>query len=237
MNKEIIVLAVTAATIGFFHTLFGPDHYIPFITIAKARQWNYRKTLLITLLCGIGHVGSSIILGLVGVSCGLAVIKLEVFESFRGDWAAWALICFGLLYAIYGVRKAFITKSHEHKHIHTRGEAHSHLHIHAGNHTHIHADEHEFHWTPWALFVIFVLGPCEPLIPVLMYPAANESVFGMFMVAGIFSIVTISTMMGMVIVGVYGLSFVPLKRMERYSHALAGSAIMMCGCSIIFLGL
>jgi len=25
----------------------------------------------------------------------------------------------------------------------------------------------------WALFLIFVFGPCEPLIPLIMYPAAK----------------------------------------------------------------
>jgi nickel/cobalt exporter len=31
MNSEILILAGTAATLGFVHTLIGPDHYFPFI--------------------------------------------------------------------------------------------------------------------------------------------------------------------------------------------------------------
>ena len=38
------------------------------------------------------------------------------------------------------------------------------------------------------LFTIFVFGPCEPLIPILMYPAAKSSVAGMLLVAGVFSV-------------------------------------------------
>jgi len=33
MSNELMILLVTAASIGFFHTLLGPDHYLPFIVI------------------------------------------------------------------------------------------------------------------------------------------------------------------------------------------------------------
>lgn len=31
LSREMIILPGTAAFIGFFHTLLGPDHYLPFI--------------------------------------------------------------------------------------------------------------------------------------------------------------------------------------------------------------
>ncbi len=37
MSHEIVVLGIAAASIGFFHTLLGPDHYLPFIVMARAR--------------------------------------------------------------------------------------------------------------------------------------------------------------------------------------------------------
>ncbi len=77
MNSEITILALTAASVGFVHTLFGPDHYLPFIVLAKSRKWSYRKTGIITLACGLGHVGSSIVLGLIGVAFGLGIHKLD----------------------------------------------------------------------------------------------------------------------------------------------------------------
>ena len=94
MSNEITLLAITAASIGFFHTLFGPDHYLPFIMMSKARNWSTSRTMLITFLCGLGHVGSSIVLGIIGVSIGIAITKIEFFESFRGNLAAWAFIAF-----------------------------------------------------------------------------------------------------------------------------------------------
>ena len=91
--------------------------------------------------------------------------------------------------------------------------------------------------TPWVLFTIFVLGPCEPLIPLIMYPAVEHSLAGMVVVAAVFSVVTIGTMMSVVLVAAWGAGFVKLGSAERFSHALAGAAICFSGLAIQFLGL
>jgi hypothetical protein len=51
MNQELGIFLITAVSIGFFHTLFVSDHYVPFITMAKARNWSTFKTACITILC------------------------------------------------------------------------------------------------------------------------------------------------------------------------------------------
>ncbi len=237
MPHALVILLITAASVGFFHTLFGPDHYVPFIVMAQARRWSMKKTTLVTLLCGVGHVGSSIVLGLIGVAMGIAVTKLEVAEGFRGNLAAWALIAFGLVYFVWGLRRALRNRPHTHSHVHQNGSAHDHPHVHTTQHAHVHTETGKQNITPWVLFTIFVLGPCEPLIPILMYPAAKENVWGMVLVAAVFASVTISTMLGVVVVSTFGVNLLPLRRLERYTHALAGATICLCGLSIQFLGL
>lgn len=122
MISEMLVLGGTAASIGFIHTVLGPDHYLPFIAMSKARGWSGRKTAIVTLLCGLGHVMSSIILGLVGVSLGIVVFRLESVESSRGDLAGWILIAFGLIYLLWGIRRAVRERSHDHRHGRRNGE-------------------------------------------------------------------------------------------------------------------
>ena len=236
MSKELIILYITAASIGFFHTVFGPDHYLPFIVMSKARRWPPVKTALVTIFCGIGHIMSSILLGLIGIALGIAVMKLTAFEAFRGNLAAWVLIGFGFAYFIWGLRKAIKKRPHRHYHAHRENTAHVHEHIHASEHFHIHG-ENKKNITPWILFTIFVLGPCEPLIPILMYPAAKNSLVGLLCVTGIFGAVTILTMLCIVMVLSLGINLVHLGRFERYSHALAGVTICLSGLSIQFLGL
>ena len=106
MTDAISILAGTAALVGFGHTLCGPDHYLPFIVMGKARKWTLAKTMWITFLCGLGHVLSSVLLGLIGVAFGLALGKLEAFEAYRGNLAAQALIIFGFTYCVWGIHRA-----------------------------------------------------------------------------------------------------------------------------------
>ena len=90
--------------------------------------------------------------------------------------------------------------------------------------------------TPWVIFVIFVLGPCEPLIPLLMYPAAREDPAGVLLVTGVFGVITVLTMTFIVALALMGLQTVKLKRFEPYGHALAGLAIFACGMGVALLG-
>lgn len=235
-ETTIIALAGLAATIGFGHTLTGPDHYVPFIVMSRARKWSMLKTTWITILCGIGHVGSSVLLGLVGVALGMAIGKLTPIEEIRGEVAAYLFIAFGLAYFVWGLRRALRNRPHRHEHVHVEGDEHLHDHTHDTDHAHVHAEPTKANITPWVLFTVFVFGPCEPLIPILMYPAATRSYRGLLLVTGIFAAVTIGTMLAVVIVGSLGVNFLPLKKIERYTHALAGAAIALCGLAIV-LGL
>ncbi len=70
-----------------------------------------------------------------------------------------------------------------------------------------------------------------------MYPAAKSSAFGVVLVTAVFGGVTIATMLGAVLVASWGLSLVHMERFERYSHALAGGTIFLCGMAIQVLGL
>jgi sulfite exporter TauE/SafE len=237
MNQEISVLLITAASIGFIHTILGPDHYLPFIVISKARKWSKYKTIWVTTLSGVGHVLSSVLLGTIGIGFGFALQDLELIETSRGEIAAWLMITFGLLYFIWGLRRAWRSKTHEHIHKHKNGTTHTHLHDHHSEHTHVHEVEGNVNLTPWILFTIFVFGPCETLIPMLMFPAANESMAGLVLVTIVFGLSTILTMLTVVLVGINGVNFIPLGRLEKYTHAIAGLIIFLSGSAIQFLGL
>jgi sulfite exporter TauE/SafE len=234
-----MILLVTAGTLGFTHTLFGPDHYLPFIVIAKAKKWSSLKTAWVTFLCGLGHLGSSILIGVIGIVFGVALSKLEFVESFRGNIVGWLLLGFGLAYFVYGLRKSWKNRPHKHPHLHEDGSVHEHVHTHVIQHAHIHIEKEEdtANLTPWFLFIIFVFGPCEILIPLLMYPAVQASFGAMILVVGTFSLATIATMLTTVLLGTYGIKAVRFPFLERNSEAVAGFSIMLCGMAIQFLGL
>jgi ABC-type nickel/cobalt efflux system permease component RcnA len=239
LNHELVLLCATAASLGLVHTLLGPDHYLPFVALSRARSWSTLKTTAITVVCGIGHVLSSVLLGAIGIALGVAVARMEGIESVRGDVAAWALTAFGLVYTIWGIQRAVRGRPHRHAHAHDDGTAHVHAHEHEQGHEHGHGHGHAHQGvtnrslTPWVLFTIFVLGPCEPLIPILMVPAARESVFGITLVVAVFGLVTVATMLTVVLLLLKGLDKMPGHGLERYSHAAAGVAVLACGVAVL----
>ncbi len=237
MTEEFLILFVTTASIALIHTVTGPDHYLPFIVISKARSWKIKKTIWFTALCGLGHVGSSVLLGIIGIALGIAVGKLEFFEGVRGSIVSWLFTSFGLIYMIWGIRRAYKNKSHIHLHFHKNGSMHEHTHTHHKEHVHIHESKEKASLTPWILFTIFIFGPCEPLIPIVMYPAAKHNYSQMIILTIVFSLITITTMIVLVTAASYGFKFFPVKKLERHSHTLAGGTIFLCGLGMLLLDL
>jgi nickel/cobalt exporter len=245
MDTELGILVLTALTIGFVHTALGPDHYIPFVAMARSNRWSFKKTIWITILCGIGHLAGSVLIGAAGLLMGSVLMQLRWLESFRGETAAWLLIGFGLAYLTWGILEAIRDVPHTHMHSHRDGTVHSHRHRHDLEHRHIHreSDLREdsdpnssfCRWrafSPWLLFLIFAFGPCEVLIPILMYPAAEANTLAVFAVVLAFSTATLATMVTCVTVLVYGLEIVKFPNLHRLSHAMAGFAILICGVLI-----
>lgn len=237
--QALEILLASAVTIGFGHTLIGIDHSLPFVVIGRAKGWPLKKVLGLTFLCGLGHVLSSVVLGMAGISLGVALEKLEFIEASRGDLAAWALILFGFAYAGWSIARKRRMQEHVHEH---NGVVHTHEHEGASGEGHGHSHSHvapgdAASMTAWSLFVIFVLGPCEPLIPLLMFPAARSGPWDVALVAGAFGLTTIGTMMTVVTVGYLGLQVPVFRRLEAHVDTLAGLAIASSGLAIKVLGI
>jgi sulfite exporter TauE/SafE len=234
--SSLSILLAAAASAGFIHTILGPDHYLPFIVMSKARNWNLKQTLFTTLYCGMGHVASSILIGFLGIALGYGISHIEGVESIRGTLAGWAFFIFGFAYMSWGIFKAIKNKPHTHPHSHGNSQLHTHKHEHNTDHAHLHAQKTKI-LTPWILFIIFVLGPCEILIPLVMIPAANHDTNGIVAISILFSAVTVLTMCAAVTIGYYGFKILPTAKIDRFMHAIAGATISLSGFAILFLGL
>ena len=232
MNNEATIAALLTAAIltGVIHTAAGPDHYLPFIAISKSRGYGYLETILWTVVCGIGHVGSSMLiaLGFMLFAELLTRTRLEWLEAWRSDIAAYAMIGMGaalLLHSLYGRWKH-----------HPR----SHCHVHADgtveHHTHAPAEIHPSgRLSYWVVFIIFVLGPCEAMLPLLTASAALGAM-SVVWVSLVFSLATIATMVGLVMAGRFGLNMLRFPWLEKFAPEIAGGTVMACGLAIVCLG-
>ena len=108
MPTTLSILLGLAVADAVVHTIAGPDHYLPFIMIARSRGYSMMRALIWTLLCGIGHVGSALFIALLFMYAShlLSESNMEWINENRGDLAAWALIGFGAAYLIYSLRRS-----------------------------------------------------------------------------------------------------------------------------------
>ncbi len=217
------VLATAAVTVGFLHTVLGPDHYLPFVAIGAARRWSRTKLLVVTALCGAVHIAASFAIALVvGGLMGLGVSRVEEVFGWQGDVVAWSLVVLGLGYAAWG-----LLRPHRHRHMPDGS------HLPEGLADGESRPSSSRDVTVWALVLIFAFGPCEAMIPLVMLPSAQGSVAGIALVLGLFGVVTVVTMTALVGVLHAGVKLLPTDRLARASHPLAGAVIALCGVAIL----
>lgn len=206
-------LVTAAISVAFFHSL-APDHWLPFVALAKSSKWSMGKLGWVTTLAGIGHVVSSLLLGLVGLWAGLAVHHLQGAEVWRGSVGVWLLIGFGVAYAVWGLKHA----------------QHQHPHLSIEKAVKVYAVRRM-----WMLMAIMVFGPCEPLIP-LMFVAAQQGMPVVAAVSAIFSVVTVGMVIGQSCLSYAGVRLIQAPWIERYAHALTGLVIVLTAIFVLLTG-
>ncbi len=207
------LLLISTASVAFFHAL-APDHWMPFAAIGKAQKWSKLRLLWVTFISGIGHVGISIVFGIIGILLGFSLAKLKAVEGHRGEIVLWLLIGFGVAYMLWGIKKAREKKRKD-------------------------IDEAELKAKTvavWTMFAIIILGPCEPLVP-LVFLGYNYGWAGVITVSIIFSIVTIIMMLAQSLLAFMGIQLIKNNIAERYSHAFAGLVIALTGVFVMLAGI
>ena len=230
MSAELITLSLSAASISFLHTASGPDHYLPFVVLSRSKGWTITKTLFWTTLCGFGHIISSLLVGAIGLFLGWQLANVSWFQQLRGNYAGWGLLLFGIVYLVYGIYKAITNRPH--KHFDVFG---SEVYVYEHRHGEVIYPKQRTRVTPLILFAIFVMGPSEPLLPLLFYSGSRHSTMEIFLLISVFAITTVLTMITMVLIGTYGYSFFRTDQIERYVHAIGGAVISACGIGMVFL--
>lgn len=135
-----LLLVAAVAVVGVLHTIV-PDHWVPITLIARQRGWSRAETARAALQAGMGHVGTTLILGLAVWVAGVAVAT--TFGHIVDAAASLALIGFGAWIAVAGLRDL-----HKGRHGHSHGQGHSHAtapHEGERHHPHKHRSEDGIH--------------------------------------------------------------------------------------------
>ena len=113
MNSEALFLVAAVAGVGVLHTIV-PDHWVPITLIARQRGWSRGETALVAFKAGIGHVLSTLAIGLVVWIGGVAFATR--FGSIVDTAASLALVAFGGWIAISALREMRGSGGHGHRH-------------------------------------------------------------------------------------------------------------------------
>lgn len=163
---------------------------------------------------------------------GWQLNKISWFQDLRGNFSGWALLTFGCIYLIYGIVQAVRNKPH--KHFDVMGDD---VYVYEHNHSEIVMPQKRIKVTPLVLFMIFVMGPSEPLIPLLFYSGVKHSTSEIAVLVISFTTTTVLTMLGMVLLGRYGYSTLfNTEKLERYMGMVSGAVVTVCGIGMVFLG-
>lgn len=235
-DTVLTTVAATGFTVAFFHAAI-PTHWLPFVLVARAREWSRGKTMIVTSLAGIGHVGLTSLLGL-----AIAFLGFQLDERF-GE--VFPLLAGGLLLvfaAVYFWRQA---TGRGIMHHHLPGSSH-HAGEHCGHeHGHSHWDE-EMEGSPlvstkageWAaisgLFVMLTLSPCEGFLPVYL-SGVQFGWRGFWVLSAILAIATLAGMTLFTWLALIGFERFRVKAFERYEAGLLGALFLVLGLVVILL--
>lgn len=212
-NSLFASLALAAISVGSLHSL-APDHWVPIAAVARARGWSRGRAARVALLCGLGHVTVSVLLGLLALLFGTQLF--EALGERMVSVAGLLLIGFGVAYAIWGLRGAFTHRIHGHHH-------HHYDHVHDPSRVSI-----------WSLFLIYCADPCVAVIPIL-FAAAPLSGAETIAIVVAYEIATVGAMVALVSLAHSGARLFKGQWIERYGDTAAGALIVATGVMVAIL--
>lgn len=209
LNTSMDINILTSVfIIAFSHTIIGVDHYLPFIFLSKANNWSFSKTILLTLFCGLIHIISAL-----GISyCAKYMYLPFLSTSFRSSIVGWLFISFGLIYLLISIKKSLKDK-YKIEYLINKKTIYT------------------------MLFTVFLVGPCEPLIPIVLLPSLQGNTNLIIISVLTFSITTIFTMILSVAISLQGINMVFKAIPVRLMNIIAGLILIFCGSGILFLEL
>lgn len=247
MQTAQIVLILAVAAVGVLHTIV-PDHWAPIALVARQCGWNRAQTARAAFGAGIGHVVSTLIIGLAVWLAGVAFAAR--FGSVVGIVSSLGLIGFGLWIAVGSVleqrRRDPIASNpivqHRHTHRHEGGLVHVHFHSHGSQDVHeitpetessppLHEHEHKASGRT-ALLLILGSSPMVEGIPAF-FAASKYGVGLIAIMAVVFAIATIATYVTLCTYSADRLRDISIGPLERYGEVLSGALIALVG--VVFL--
>lgn len=221
MGSVVTVGAMVAGTLSIsaMHALI-PSHWFSFTVLAHAQKWTMRKTLLITLVAGCGHVGITMLLGFLIASLGKGFLQ-HIPEKWEHAATALALIALGLYFAVPNLWGRHSYCGHDHH-------------------------EEEAEETPptkkssrtqkvvATLIMGMTLSPCLDLLSI--YVMASQLAWNLLLLISLLmALTTIGIMLLLVWLSFHGLKRIRLAWLDKNEGLVMGGILIALGVLLFYL--
>jgi nickel/cobalt transporter (NicO) family protein len=220
-------IGLAAAIVAIGHAIL-PDHWAPLAVIARTRRWSVLRTARVSLLAAVGHLITSLLLGLV-----LAIIGTQfrsVIEVEQGHIIGALLAFTGLGLLLWTITRHGNKHDHDHDydHEHTTQEM-------ASKHEHEHHSQSTLGWMSIVVPFGTAASPDLTFLPI----ALAASAIGMGEVVGvlaIYAILTLATFVGLTLLVTVGGYQFRWDWIEEYGDQITAIVLLVIG-GLIFFGL
>jgi uncharacterized membrane protein len=209
VNAEFLLIGVVGG-VGVLHTIV-PDHWVPITAVARARRWTSAQTARAAFTAGIGHVVTTLLIGLLVWIAGVAFAQR--FGSLVTIVSSVALIAFGLWIAIAAYREL----RHEREHQHDGEDGHGH-------------GDQVAKAVSSRTTLLLILGSSPMIEGIPAFFAAAKYGPGLIAVmALVFAVATIATYVALCVWSSAGAQRLRLGALEPYGEVLSGLIIAAVG--------
>ena len=206
-------ILIGSLLLSVVHALI-PNHWIPLIAIGKAENWTNRETVTATIIAGLAHILSTVI---VGIIVGFAGLKLaENYETITTLVAPLILILIGLIYIIIDLARL-------HKHNHSVSKPVKSTKSNKSRLTLI-----------LSISIAMFFSPCIEL-EAFFFQAGTIGWTGVIIVSVIYTITTVSIMTILVSLGLKGINKLEWHFLEHHEKIVTGIVLVVLGILAFFV--
>ena len=205
-------LFAVAAGVGVLHTLAGPDPYLPLVAVGRTRNWGLRRLAVAAVGFGLVHCATSVLL-VVGLLSWWQSVASEALVDSMAVVSAWLMVGTGLALMAATWRR----------------------HRRASSASSQGGPSRDGRIGLVLLSLVFMIGPCEWLIPCALGAGAQFGLWGALGVCAVYTTCTVSTMVAAVAVTHAGLQRVMPSRVAGSAAGGLVAAVTCAGCGTLML--
>ena len=219
---NLFAYIIGAAIVGMLH-MSAPDHWLTLCVLARNKKWAPKKLFGVSLMTAIGHVGLSVVMGLVVVVIGL------VFSHLISDYLDTGI---GIVMVVGGLIVGIIPLVRKNPHDHDH--SHDHDHEHGHNHEHDEGEKYGKLTSKIGYFAVLgaALSPDPSIIPIY-FSAISAGFYFALELSAVFAAASILTLLLLVQLGTMGLVKTLARIPEKYNDSMVGFVIMAIGIYVL----